>query len=66
MARNLLSIKRDIVTGKHTAEEWMQYEKEVAEAMQTATEEEIDEFVNSGAGEALDMSCSAIREIEKE
>ena len=66
MARNLLSIKRDIVTGKHTAEEWMQYEKEVAEAMQTATEEEIDEFVNSGAGEALDMSCSSIREIEKE
>ena len=65
MTRSLLSIKKDIMTGKHTAEEWLQYEKEVAEAMKTATKEEIDDFVDSGAGEALDMSCSAIREIAK-
>ena len=32
MARSLLSIKKDIMSGKHTAEEWLQYEKEVAES----------------------------------
>ena len=49
-----------------TNEDWLRIEKEVAEAMKSASEAEIDEFVDSGAGEALDMTCSAIREMAKE
>ena len=63
MARSLLDIKRDIMCGKHTAEEWLNFEKETEEAMKTATGEQIDDFVDSGAGEALDMSCAAVRKI---
>jgi len=65
MARRLLYVGQDILRGKHTAEEWLKLEKEATEAMEAATSEEIDVFVDSGAGEALDMSCSAIREIAK-
>ena len=65
MARRLLYVGQDILRGKHTAEEWLNLEKEATEAMAAATNKEIDNFVDSGAGEALDMSCSAIREIAK-
>lgn len=41
--------------------EWLTIEKEVSEAMLFATKEEIESFVDSGAGEILDMSCSAVR-----
>lgn len=66
MARSLSAIRRDIMLGRLTQDEWLRLEKEVKEAMETASEAEIEEFVDSGAGEALDMSCSAIREIRKE
>lgn len=66
MARNLSQIRHDIMVERLTDEDWLRLEKEVAEAMKSASEAEINEFVDSGAGEALDMTCSAIREIEKE
>lgn len=66
MARSLSQIRHDIMIERLTDEDWLRLEKEVAEAMKIASEAEINEFVDSGAGEALDMSCSAIREIRKE
>ena len=66
MARSLLELKHIIMTQNHNAESWMSLDKEVNEAMKNATEAEIDEFVDSGAGEELDMTCSAIREMKKE
>ena len=49
----------------HTAEDWLRLDSEVNEAIQRSTATEIQEFVDSGAGETLDMACSAIREIRK-
>lgn len=59
MCKTLLELKNDILTGKHTtAEEWKRLDDEVNAAMKMASEEEIEEFVDSGAGEMLDMICS--------
>ena len=66
MARNLLELKRVIMTQNHSVADWLSLDKEVNEAMKNATEAEINEFVDSGAGEELDMTCSAIREIKKD
>ena len=66
MARSLLELKHIIMTQNHSVADWLSLDKEVNEAMKNATEEEIDEFVDSGAGEELDMTCSAIHEMEKE
>lgn len=66
MARSLSEIRHDIMVERLTDEDWLRLEKEAAETMKLASEAEINEFVDSGAGEALDMSCSAIREIRKE
>lgn len=66
MARSLSEIRHDIMLEKLTDDDWLQLEKEVEEVMKTSSEAEIDEFVDSGAGEALDMTCSAIREMAKE
>ncbi len=66
MARSLLELKHIIMTQNHSVADWLNLDKEVNEAMRNATEAEIDEFVDSGAGEELDMTCSAIREIRKE
>ena len=65
MARSLSEIRHDIMIERLTDEDWLRLEKEVDDAMKSASEEEIEEFVDSGAGEALDMACSAIREIKK-
>lgn len=65
MARSLSKIRYDIMVERLTDDEWLRLEKEVAEAMKSASEAEIEEFVDSGAGEVLDMTCSAIREKEK-
>lgn len=65
MARSLAAIKYDIMIERLTQDDWLRLEKEVEEAMKSASEAEIEEFVDSGAGEALDMNCSAIREIRK-
>ena len=66
MARHLLELKRVIMTQNHSVADWLSLDKEVNEAMKNATEAEINEFVDSGAGEELDMTCSAIREIKKD
>lgn len=66
MARHLLELKRVIMTQNHSVADWLNLDKEVNEAMKNATEAEINEFVDSGAGEELDMTCSAIREIKKD
>ena len=61
MQRTLASIGRLIMQGAVAKNEWLTIEKEVSEAMLFATKEEIESFVDSGAGEILDMSCSAVR-----
>lgn len=66
MARSLLELKHIIMTQNHSIADWLSLDKEVNEAMKNATEAEIDEFVDSGAGEELDMTSSAIREMAKE
>ena len=61
MQRTLASIGRIIMQGAVDKNEWLTIEKEVSEAMLFATKEEVESFVDSGAGEILDMSCSAVR-----
>lgn len=65
MARLLSELENEIMTQNHTMEEWLNLDAEVNDAFAQASEEEIQAFVDSGAGEALDMACSAIREIQK-
>ena len=65
MARLLSELEDEIMTQIHTMEDWLNLDAEVIEAFAQASEEEIQAFVDSGAGEALDMACSAIREIHK-
>lgn len=65
MARLLSELEDEIMTQDHTMEDWLNLDTEVNEALAQASEEEIQAFVDSGAGEALDMACSAIREIQK-
>ena len=66
MARVLADIAREIMTQNSTRDGWLKLEEEVVCAMACATESEIQAFVESGAGEILDMSCSAIRIIQKQ
>lgn len=66
MARSLLELKHIIMTQNHGATEWLRLDKEVDAAMKNASEADINEFIDSGAGEELDMTCSAIREMTKE
>lgn len=66
MARSLLELKHIIMTQNHSAADWLSIDKEVDAAMKNASEADINEFIDSGAGEELDMTCSAIREITKE
>lgn len=65
MVRQLSELKMDIMLGKHSVQEWLKLDKEVDAAMKTATESEIQDFVDSGAGEELYMICSAIQNIEE-
>lgn len=61
MARKLDKLREVIMLNNHTREEWLRIEQEVAAAMKESTEEEIDDFVESGAGEILDMICEGYR-----
>ena len=61
MARSLLELRREIMTGDLSIEGWLRLDQEVKEAFANASETEIEEFVDSGAGESLDMICSAYR-----
>lgn len=66
MARSLKELKIVIMQSDNRREDWIRLEKEVDEAMLQSTETEIQDFVESGAGEILDMSCSAIRTIQNQ
>lgn len=66
MARPLADIEKIIMAQSPAKKQaWLTLEKEAAEAMKEASEEEIEAFVDSGAGEILDMTCRAIRNIQK-
>lgn len=61
MARNLSDLASEILTKDHTVQEWLRLDQEVNEAIAQSPEEEIQKFADSGAGESLDMICSAYR-----
>ena len=61
MARKLDELRKAIMLNDHRREDWLKIEKEVAAAMKESIEEEIDDFVESGAGEILDMICEGYR-----
>ena len=63
MAKTLQDLKLEIMTANHTTEQWLKLEVDVNEAMLRASEGDIQNFVDSGAGEMLDMACSAVRAI---
>ena len=61
MQKSLLDLKHEIMSSSNTAEDWIRLDREVDEAIQRASEEDVQKFVDSGAGEMLDMACSAIK-----
>ena len=61
MIRKLDELIDVIMLSNPTKEEWLRIEQEVAEAMKESAEEEIEDFVESGAGEILDMICEGYR-----
>ena len=63
MAKTLSDLRNEILLVNHTAEEWLRLDDEVNEAILNASEDEVRSFVYSGAGEMLDMACSAIKVI---
>lgn len=63
MKRVLLDLINDILINDHTPEEWLCLEREVDELLEQSSEENIQKFVDSGAGEMLDMICSGIRNM---
>ena len=65
MARQLSELKNDIIFGSHSPQEWLMLDREVDAAIKESTDDEVQEFVDSGAGEELYMICSAIRNIEE-
>ena len=65
MVKQLAELQREIMLMDNTVEDWERLTHEVNEAMTNATDDEIQKFVDSGAGEELDMMCSALAEIRK-
>lgn len=63
MAKTLSDLRKEILLADHTAEDWLRLSEEVDEAISSAPEDEVQSFVDSGAGEMLDMACSAIEVI---
>lgn len=63
MKRVLLDLINDILINDHTPEEWLRLEREVDELLEQSSEDNIQKFVDSGAGEMLDMICSGIRNM---
>ena len=61
MSRSLSEYQREIMLGNHSKDEWLLLDREVNEAMASATEDEIQAFVDSGAGDMLDMICAAYK-----
>lgn len=51
----------EIITGpRHSKEEWAAIQKEVGEWFPSASKEEQNEFMRSGAGELLSMMCTTL------
>lgn len=48
-----------ILESKHNAEEWQKIQKDFNEYAKNLSEEQLDYFAESGAGEILHMSCTA-------
>ena len=65
VAKQLAVLQREIMLNASTIQDWERLDSEVNEAISCATDDEIQAFVDSGAGEALDMACSAIHESRK-
>ena len=57
----LIEIIDSIFNPNHTTEEWFALEKEVNEYLKTLTDEQLEFFTASGAGETLYMVCSGLR-----
>ena len=49
------------MAGDLSVKEWLQLDQEVNDAFANASEEEIQKFVDSGAGEMLDMIISGFK-----
>ena len=64
MARRLSELRREIIAGDLSVEEWLQLDQEVNDAFANASEEAIQEFVDSGAGEMLDMIISGFKSMQ--
>lgn len=60
MKRSLLELEREIMKGVYEDERWLRLDEEVQEALSVASEDEIEKFTDSGAGEILYMMCSGI------
>ena len=58
MARRLSELEQEIMQGVYEDEKWIRLNEEVKEALSVATEVEIEQFTDSGAGEILYMVCS--------
>ena len=65
MSRSLKELATTIMVDSFSNEEWLRIEKEVDEAMIHSTEGECQDFVDSGAGEVLDMICEGIRYFQE-
>ena len=55
MPKTLIDYEKIIFTSNYTEEEWLKIDKDVTLLFETSTQQEIAEFVQSGAGDMLDM-----------
>lgn len=61
MSRSLSALRHEIMFGHHSKDEWLELDREVDDAIANASEDEVQAFVDSGAGEVLDMICAAYK-----
>lgn len=61
MTLTLKELRHRIMLCDNTVKDWIQLGIDVDAAISTSTEEEIQSFVDSGAGEMLDMILSGIQ-----
>ncbi|MBR4290684.1 MAG: hypothetical protein IKT52_08605 [Oscillospiraceae bacterium] len=61
MAKTLANLADRILSLDHSDEEWQVLKKEFDALVSSATEEELQNFTESGAGEALYMATSSVQ-----
>lgn len=61
MSRSLSELRHEIMLGHHSKDEWLELDREVNDAIASASDDEVQAFVDSGAGESLDMICAAYK-----